>query len=107
MAYERSPTQVNGGVERTPAGAQAGRPATPAVIRSATPTVGSSAAEPGNAVDALNATAAYAIRPHPTHPAAARTLPGIRESRPVASARSAPRPSSHARTNGEKYEPYG
>ena len=73
----------------------------PATIAHAAPTVGRSAAQPGNGVEAEKTTAATAIAAIPAQPSTTLAAAGSRASFAAATARVAPRPSSQARANGE------
>jgi len=74
----------------------------PLTMANAVPTVGRSAASPGNGVVSLSTIPARTVRATPNQPAAAATRSGIRSSRLPATARRPPRASSQARAGSEK-----
>src|SRR5438067_11407899 len=80
---------------------------TPATIAHAVPSVGSSAAEPGNGVRSEKATAATAIAASPAQPSRTFARRGTRARLGPATASAAPSPSAHVRVNGEKYGAVG
>jgi hypothetical protein len=79
----------------------------PATIASAVPTVGTRAADPGKGVSSVKTTAAAAIAAIPAQPRTTLAAAGVRASVEAQTATVAPRPSSHARVNGEKYASVG
>ena len=99
QAYDTRPTQRTGRSVSARVG-PACRSLVPAAISATAPSVGTSAAGPGNGVSSPNATLASAIAARPSQPATAAVRhPSRRCASPTAS--SAPSPSSHARANAE------
>lgn len=100
-AYEIRPSQRSGRSVRTRDGAVSPWPM-PAAMTIPVPSVGSSAAMPGNGVVAVNAIPEATISTSPAIAEGAASRGGSARGRAAATASPAPRASSHARVGSEK-----